>query len=88
MNKTELVNILTEKSDLKKTEVNQLLDLFAETVINAVQNGENVKLVGFGTFSVSEHKSRQGYNPTTKKLMNIPAKKIVKFKSSRLFKMK
>lgn len=87
MNKSELISVLAKKNNLKKSEINQLLDTFFETVIETVQTGENVKLVGFGTFSISQHSPRQGYNPTTKERMNIPAKKIVRFKSSRLFKV-
>lgn len=63
------------KSDSKKA-----LDAFVAAVSTALKQGDKVALVGFGTFSISERGERTGINPSTKEVMTIPAKKVVKFR--------
>ncbi|MBO5974458.1 MAG: HU family DNA-binding protein, partial [Paludibacteraceae bacterium] len=50
-------------------------------ISNALANGDKVSLIGFGTFSVAERGARQGVNPATKQAIEIPAKKVAKFKA-------
>jgi DNA-binding protein HU-beta len=65
------------------TNAPRLLDkLVSMTAIHdAMAVGEKVALLGFGTFSVSERAAREGRNPQSGETMNIPAKKVVKFKA-------
>ena len=57
------------------------LDATTEAIKAALVAGDKVQLVGFGTFSVNERPARQGINPATKQKINIPAKKVAKFKA-------
>lgn len=81
MNKTELVDRIAAGSDLSKAAAKKALDATTEAIKAALVAGEKVQLVGFGTFSVNERPARQGINPATKQKINIPAKKVAKFKA-------
>ena len=80
MNKSELINAMAAESGLSKTDAKKALDAFISVVTNAMKEGDKVAVVGFGTFSVSERAGRTGINPSTKQPIEIPAKKVVKFK--------
>ena len=79
MNKAELISAMAAESGLSKTDSKKALDAFA-SVTKAMKAGDKVSLVGFGTFSVVERGARMGINPSTKKPIEIAAKKVVKFK--------
>lgn len=81
MNKSELICAMAAESGLSKADAKKALDAFISTVTNAMKRGDKVALVGFGTFAVSERSARKGINPATKQFIEIPAKKVVKFKS-------
>ena len=81
MNKTELVDRIAAGSDLSKAAAKKALDATTEAIKAALVAGDKVQLVGFGTFSVNERPARQGINPATKQKINIPAKKVEKFKA-------
>ena len=81
MNKSELICAMAAESGLSKADAKKALDAFISTVTNAMKRGDKVALVGFGTFAVSERSARKGINPATKQLIEIPAKKVEKFKS-------
>lgn len=81
MNKTELIAAIAEKSGLTKADSKKALDAFIETVSSEMKKGGKVALVGFGTYSVTQKSARKGINPRTKAVINIPAKKVVKFKA-------
>ncbi|HIZ31962.1 MAG TPA: HU family DNA-binding protein [Candidatus Bacteroides merdigallinarum] len=80
MNKSELINAMAAESGLSKADAKKALDAFIASVTRAMKEGDKVALVGFGTFSVSERAARTGINPSTKQTIEIPAKKVVKFK--------
>lgn len=80
MNKTDLVNAIAEKANLTKVDAKNALDACLEAIAGALENNDKVALIGFGTFSVSEKAARTGINPRTKEIINIPARKVVKFK--------
>lgn len=80
MNKTQLVDAMAAKSGLSKADAAKALSAFTETIGEATKSGEGVVLVGFGSFTISERSARQGINPRTKETIEIPAKKVVKFK--------
>ncbi len=81
MNKAELINAMAAESGLTKTDSKKALDAFISSVSKALQSGDKVSLVGFGTFSVGERGERSGINPATKEVITIPAKKVAKFKA-------
>lgn len=80
MNKSELVSAIAAASGLTKADSAKALDATIATITQCMKEGDKVTLVGFGTFSVAERAARQGINPATKEAIQIPAKKIVKFK--------
>ena len=81
MNKTELVNAIAEKAGLTKVDSKNALDATLTSIADALKNDDKVALVGFGTFSVTEKAARTGINPRTKEKIEIPARKVVKFKA-------
>ena len=80
MNKAELISAMAAESGLSKTDSKKALDAFIASVTKSMKAGDKVSLVGFGTFSVVERGARMGINPSTKKPIEIAAKKVVKFK--------
>lgn len=83
MNKTELVAAVAEKSGLTKDNAKKAVDAVVESITAALVAGEDVSLVGFGTFSVAEREAREGLNPLTKEKITIPAAKLPKFKAGK-----
>jgi DNA-binding protein HU-beta len=86
MNKAELVEKVAKKTALTKLQSEQVLDAALEVISKAVAKGDEVKLVGFGTFSKSVRKSRQGRNPKTGTKLVIPAAQVPKFKAGKDFR--
>lgn len=80
MNKTDLVKEIAAKAGLNKTAAKAALDACLESIGQALCNEEKVQLIGFGTFQVVEKEARTGINPRTKEKIEIPARKVVKFK--------
>ncbi len=80
MNKTDLVNAIAEKANLTKVDAKNALDACLDAIAGALENNDKVALIGFGTFSVAEKAARTGINPRTKETIDIPARKVVKFK--------
>lgn len=80
MNKIDLVAKIAEGAGLSKVDAKKALEATLEAITGAVKKDEKVVLVGFGTFSVYERAARQGVNVFTKQLVEIPARKVVKFK--------
>lgn len=81
MNKTDLIAKIAEGAGLNKVDAKKALKATLEAITGAVKAGDKVALIGFGTFSVAERAARKGINFLTKKTINIPAKKVVKFKA-------
>lgn len=80
MNKSGLINAIAEKAGLSKTDSKKALDAFVESVTKSLKEEGRVSLIGFGTFLVGNRQARTGINPSTKKPIQIAAKKVVKFK--------
>lgn len=80
MNKTELINTISESAELSKADAGRALQGFLQVVSESLARGEKISLIGFGTFSVADRAARNCQNPQTGKKMEIPAKKVVKFK--------
>ena len=81
MNKTELVKKIAEKAEISQAQAKSVLEATLESVKEALQAGDSVQLIGFGTFSVSERAARTGKNPRTGEKITIAAKKVAKFKA-------
>jgi DNA-binding protein HU-beta len=80
MNKADLVSQMSEKTGLTKTKSALVVETIISTISEALQNGEKVTLVGFGTFTTSQREARKGRNPKTGEVIEIPAKRVAKFK--------
>jgi len=80
MNKAELVEEVAGKVGLTKKETNNVVDAITSAITDSLVRNERVTLVGFGTFQVRERKARRGVNPQTKKTIQIPVKKVPKFR--------
>ena len=80
MNKTELINQIAESAEISKKEAGDVLQSFIMAITDALEKGDKLQLIGFGTFSVTNRAARNGRNPQTGKAIKIPAKKVVKFK--------
>ena len=81
MNKAQLIDAIAAESKLSKADAKKALDAFITSTGKALKKGERVSLVGFGSFAVSKRNARTGRNPQTGKTINIPAKKVVRFKA-------
>ena len=86
MNKAMLIESMAKVSKLPKSTCKSALEAFIATVGTALRQNKPVVLTGFGTFSVMKRKSRVGVNPSTGKKMQIPAKKVPKFKPGKALK--
>ena len=80
MNKTELINQIAESADISKKAAGDALQGFMMAIMDTIEKGDKLQLMGFGTFSVSKRAARNGRNPQTGKTIEIPAKNVVKFK--------
>ena len=87
MGKIELIDVIAKKMEVSKAEAEKFVNVYMETIKEALLNEEEVKLVGFGTFSVQEKAATTARNPRNpKETIEVPAKKIVKFKLSKKLK--
>jgi DNA-binding protein HU-beta len=86
VNKSQLVDKISEGADLSKAAAGRALDSFIEAVGEALKTGDQVSLVGFGTFSSRERASRTGRNPQTGETIEIAAAKIPAFKAGKALK--
>lgn len=80
MNKAQLIELVAEKTKSTKTQSELILDATLKVIQEALKKGDEVKLVGFGTFSKTTRKSRQGRNPKTGETVKIPSAHIPRFK--------
>lgn len=81
MNKTELIGSIAAKAGLTKAQAKAALEAAVETVTEQLVKGDKIALLGFGTFGINEKPARKGINPRTKEAIEIPARKVVKFKA-------
>lgn len=86
MNKAQLVEKVAERTGLTKTQSEAFLDATLQIIQKSVAKGDEVKLVGFGTFSRLNRKSRNGRNPKTGAPVVIPGSKVPRFKPGKDFK--
>ncbi len=80
MNKNDLVGMVADKATITKAQAAEAVDAVFEVITNTLKAGEEVRLVGFGTFAVSQRKETTGRNPATGAEIQIPASNQAKFK--------
>ena len=86
MNKAELIDAVADSADLSKADATRAVDAVLDTVTGALKRGEQVSLVGFGTFEVRERAARQGRNPQTGATIQIAASRAPAFKAGKALK--
>ena len=86
MNKTELVHQVATSAELTQKEASKAVDAVFDTVLEALKNGDNVQLIGFGSFEVRERAARTGRNPQTGEEIQIAAGKVPAFKPGKALK--
>ncbi len=86
MNKNELVAAVSEKSELSKQDAASAVDAVFDTLQTTMAKGDDVRLVGFGTFSVSHRAASKGRNPSTGAEVDIPARNVPKFAAGKSLK--
>ena len=83
MNKNDLIANVADDAGLSKADATKAVDSVFDTITAALKKGGDVRLVGFGTFSVVKRKASQGRNPRTGEPINIPASNQPKFKAGK-----
>lgn len=86
LNKAQFIERLSKNTNITKNQAESLLDAALEIIQSSVSSGEDVKLVGFGTFDRSARKARSGRNPKTGKTLTIPATCVPRFRPGKEFK--
>ena len=86
MNKTELISAVAEKAEISRKDAEKAVTALLDTIVEKVSDGEDVRIVGFGTFERRERKERTGCNPRTNEKITIPASKVPAFKAGKAFK--
>jgi DNA-binding protein HU-beta len=79
-NKNDLIGVVAEKAGLTKAQAGEAVDAVFDAITSSLKSGDEVRLVGFGTFAVSKRKATVGRNPATGAEINIPASNQAKFK--------
>lgn len=83
MNKQDLISAVAESSGLSKSDATKAVEAVLDSISAALKKGDEVRLVGFGTFSVSQRKASTGRNPRTGETMTIKASAQPKFKAGK-----
>ncbi len=85
MNKRELIEKVALKNGTTKTEAAKAVNAVIKSMVETLKNGENISLLEFGSFTVKERRERNGFNPSNKTNILIPAKRVVKFSTGKYF---
>jgi len=86
VNKSELIDAIAASADISKAAAGRALDSMVEAITDALKKGDQVKLIGFGTFAVKERAARTGRNPQTGETIKIEAAKVPGFKAGKALK--
>ncbi|MCR9184706.1 MAG: HU family DNA-binding protein [Halieaceae bacterium] len=86
MNKTELIDAIAAAADLPKASAGRALDAVVDSITEALKKGDQVTLVGFGTFAVKARAAREGRNPQTGQTIQIKASNVPGFKPGKALK--
>ena len=86
MNKAQLIDVIVTKTELKKKDVEKMVNAMNEAIIEALVAGDKVQLIGFGTYEVKTRAARDGRNPKTGETIKIAASKAPAFTAGKAFK--
>jgi DNA-binding protein HU-beta len=86
MNKSEFIDAVAQSADLPKASAAKAVDAMVEVIGNTLRRGDQVTLVGFGTFLTRNREARQGRNPRTGETINIRASRVPSFKAGKALK--
>ncbi len=86
MNKSELIDAVAEEADLSKAAAGRAVDALVNSITGALKAGDQITLVGFGTFMVKERAARSGRNPRTGETIEISASSMPVFKAGKALK--
>lgn len=86
MNKSEFVEAVAQSADIPKSTAAKAVDAMVDVVGKTLKNGDQVSLVGFGTFLTRDREARQGRNPRTGETINIKASRVPSFKAGKALK--
>jgi len=86
MNQTELIQEVADKANLTKAQTQDAVRALLETIMQVVADGDKVTLVGFGSFEPKMRSAREGRNPKTKELIQIPAARVPTFSAGKKFR--
>lgn len=86
MNKVELVSSIAKAAGLKNAEAEAALVAVVDSITNALKNGDEVRLLGFGTFAVTKRPASEGRNPRTGAKIAIPERNVPKFRPGKALK--
>jgi DNA-binding protein HU-beta len=86
VNKQDLVTVVAEAAELSKAKAGEVVDAIFESIQKTLKENQEVRLVGFGTFSTSRRKAGTGRNPRTGEEVKIPASTTVRFKAGKTLK--
>lgn len=86
MNKGEFIKSIATKAEFTNKQAEVAYNAFVETVAEALREGDQINLAGFGTFTIKERAAREGINPLTKEKISIPASKVPALKFGKSFK--
>ncbi len=86
MNKTEFVDAVAEKADVQKSDAAKIVDSLVDVIGDTLAKGDQITLIGFGTFLVSKREARKGRNPRTGEEIQIAASNVPRFKPGKALK--
>ncbi len=86
MNKTEFVDAVAEKADVQKSDAAKIVDSMVDVIGDTLKQGDQITLIGFGTFLVSKREARKGRNPRTGEEIQIAASNVPRFKPGKALK--
>ena len=81
MNKTDLIDAIAQDANISKVAAKKALESFLSNVEKTLSKGDRISLVGFGSWSITNRAAREGRNPQNGGKIQIPAKKVIKFKA-------
>jgi DNA-binding protein HU-beta len=86
MNQAELITTVAERAGLTKADAGKAVEALVGTITEALQQGDEIRIAGFGSFGISERGERQGRNPQTGASITIAASKAAKFTAAKAVK--
>ena len=86
MNKAELIDAVASEANLSKADAGRAVDAVVDSITSALSKGQQVSVVGFGTFSVKHRAARSGRNPRTGETIQIAASNVPGFKAGKALK--